>query len=129
MWDGDLELLAYLVVGVSALAIVAPLTLIVIRRLNETWLDADWRAARRERRQNSIDSIIVAKSDPILSPIFWSVMLEAAFTLVGAALGAFVYRPGALDGWFYLSMMLFGAGGALLGLFVNLVLALVWVRE
>ena len=126
---GDFELLGYLLVGVIALALVVPIALMVLRRLNETWLDADWRAARRQRQQDRIESIIVAKSDPILSSIFWGVLIEAAFTLFGAAIGAFVYLPGPLDGWFIFSMMLFGGGGAFLGLFANTVMLLIRSQE
>ncbi len=118
---GALDLLAYLVIGVCTLIVTIPLGLLIVRRLNETWLDADWQAARREQQRNSIESIIVAKSDPIVSSCGWALLIQAVFTMAGAGLGAMVYLPGPLDGWFFFSMMLFGAGGAFLGSFVNTV--------
>lgn len=51
-YDGDLQMVAYLVIVVGTLAVAIPVGLLLIRRLNETWLDADWRAARGERGQN-----------------------------------------------------------------------------
>jgi hypothetical protein len=120
-YDGDLQLLSYLVIVVGILAVVVPVGLLVIRRLNETWFDADWRAARRARQQNNIESIIVAKRDPMLASCGWALLIETAFTMAGAGIGAIVYLPGPLDGWFFFSMIVFGSGGAILGLFVNLV--------
>jgi hypothetical protein len=40
---GDLEILAWLIMGFIALAVGAPLTILFIRFLNQTWLDPDWR--------------------------------------------------------------------------------------
>ena len=55
MWGGDViggdlgKLVVFLVtVGIVVLA--APVVLFFIRLLNQTWLDEDWRAARRLRR-------------------------------------------------------------------------------
>lgn len=124
-FGGDLQLLAYLVTGVGTLVVAVPVGLLVIRRLNETWLDPEWRKARRQRQRNSIESIIVAKSDPIVSSCLWVLLIEIGFIVAGAGLGAAVYLPGPLDGWLVFSMMLFGAGGALLGLFVNCIVLLV----
>ena len=118
---GALELLPYLVIGVGSLFIVIPIGLLAIRRLNETWFDADWRAARRARPLGSVESIILTKSDPLVSSCLWALLIESGFTMTGAGLGAFVYLPGPLDGWLFLSMMVYGVGGAFSGLFVNCV--------
>lgn len=126
---GDLDLVAYFVIGVGTLIVLIPVGLLLIRRLNESWLDPDWRAARRKRQQQSIESIIVAKKDPFLATCGWTLLIEAAFTMAGVGLGAIVYLPGPLDGWFFFSMMVFGASGALLGLFVNLVFVVLFARR
>jgi len=118
------DLVVYLMLGVGFLVVAVPVGLLVIRRLNETWLDPEWRAARRERRRNSIESIIVAKRDPIVSSFVRGLLIEAAFMMAGAGLGAVIYLPGPLDGWFVFSMLLFGAGGSILGLFINLAMLL-----
>jgi hypothetical protein len=130
MWGGNinlgaLDLLVYLLVGVITLAIAAPIALMLIRRLNETWLDANWRTARRERQQNSVESIIVAKRDPVVASCGRALLIEAVFTMAGAGFGAIVYLPRPLDGWFFFSMIVFGAGGALLGLVANTVILLI----
>ncbi len=118
---GALDLLAYLVIGVGFLAVAVPAGLLVIRRLNETWLDAEWQAARQELQRNSVESIIAAKSDPMASSCGGALLIQTIFTMAGAGLGAIVYLPGPLDGWFFFSMMAYGAAGAFLGLFVNTV--------
>jgi DMSO/TMAO reductase YedYZ heme-binding membrane subunit len=46
MWDGDPQALAYFIMGLAALLVLAPLALTVVRLLNETWLDPDWRRRR-----------------------------------------------------------------------------------
>jgi hypothetical protein len=125
---GALDLVAYFVTGVGTLIVLIPLGLLLIRRLNETWLDPDWRVARRKRQQNSIESIIVAKKNPTIVRCGWALLIEAACTMVGAGLGAIVYLPGPMDGWFFFSMMIVGAGGALLGTFVNLVFFVLFAR-
>jgi hypothetical protein len=125
---GNLDLVVYFVIGVGTLIVLIPAGLLLIRCLNETWLDPDWRAACRERQQNSIESIIMAKRDPSVATCGWVLRIEAARTMAGTVLGAIVYLPGPLDGWFFFSMMVFGAGGALLGLFVNAVFVVLFVR-
>lgn len=125
---GNLDLLSYFVIGFGTLVVLIPVGLQLIRCLNETCLDPDWRAARRTRQQNGIESIIVAKRDPIVATCGWVLLIEAFCTMAGTVLGAIVYLPGPLDGWFFFSMMVFGAGGASLGLLVNLVFVALFTR-
>jgi hypothetical protein len=40
---GDLAVLSYVVIGGVALAVAVPVTIALIRTLNQTWLDWDWR--------------------------------------------------------------------------------------
>lgn len=125
---GDLELVSYFVIGAGTLIVLIPVGLLLIRRLNETWLDPDWRAARSMRQQNRIESIILAKREPMGATCGWALLIEAVCTMAAAALGAIVYLPGPLDGWFFFSMIVFGAGGAILGLIVNLVFVVLFAR-
>jgi hypothetical protein len=42
-FGGDPQVLVYILVGIVALAVAAPLTIFLIRVLNQTWLDSAWR--------------------------------------------------------------------------------------
>src|SRR5579871_5898388 len=125
---GNLDLVAYFVIGFGTLIVLIPVGLLLIRRLNETWLDPDWYLTRRKHQQNRLDSILVAKRNPNVATCGWVLLIEAGCTMVGTGLGAIVYLPGPLDGWLFFSMMVFGAGGALLGLFLNAVFVMLFVR-
>jgi hypothetical protein len=48
--------------------------------------------------------------------VCWGVLTEVVITLAGIAVGAFVYLPGPIDGWFYFSTMLFGMLAVFLGI-------------
>lgn len=48
------EIFFWMVVTIPALSLGIPCVLWTIRLLNETWLDPDWRAARRERRLGAL---------------------------------------------------------------------------
>jgi hypothetical protein len=53
-FDGDPHALAYVVMGIATLAIVVPLTIALIRLLNETWLDPDRRGEGQGPRQEEV---------------------------------------------------------------------------
>jgi hypothetical protein len=53
----NLDLVVYFVIGVGTFIVLIPVGLLLIRCLNETWLDPDWRAARLKRQQNRIESM------------------------------------------------------------------------
>jgi hypothetical protein len=46
MYSVEFLILFFIPVGVGASIVIAPLTLCIIRLLNETWLDKEWRAGR-----------------------------------------------------------------------------------
>ena len=72
---GNLELLPYLCYGPFVLAITVVLTLIGIRRLNQTWLDPDWRSARRLQR---LKYDLITKHDSL--NLLWNVQQDGDAT-------------------------------------------------
>ncbi len=53
MFDVVSMILAFYIVILPGLLLTAPLTLCFIRFLNETWLDAEWRAKRRSHAEQA----------------------------------------------------------------------------
>lgn len=53
-WAGDVGALANLLMGLAALLVLAPLSLALIRLLNRTLFDPDWRRARQGEREGRL---------------------------------------------------------------------------
>ncbi len=64
-----------------------------------------------------------------LLALCWSFLSLLALTAIGAAIGAYVYLPGPLDGWFYFHLILFGSGGLLIGVPVSIVVLALLLRK
>jgi hypothetical protein len=69
------------------------------------------------------------KATPVVSALCGALLTETVMIDIGGIIGAMVYLPGPIDGWFYFSMIFFGGAAAILGAPVSVVVALLTYRR